>query len=198
MAMLVLASRSAARRAMLEAAGVSADLDPADVDEAALKERLLAGGRSPLQVAEALAAEKALAVSRRAPGRLVLGADQTLDQDGVLFDKAADLTQAAERLRGFSGREHRLHSAAAIALDGKVIWTAVDTARLKVRPLSENFIQAYVERNAEAALSSVGGYWLEAEGAQLFERVEGDYFTVLGLPLLPLLAFLRERGALPS
>lgn len=198
MAMLVLASRSAARRAMLEAAGVSADLDPADVDEAALKERLLAGGRSPLQVAEALAAEKALAVSRRAPGRLVLGADQTLDQDGVLFDKAADLTQAAERLRGFSGREHRLHSAAAIALDGEVIWTAVDTARLKVRPLSENFIQAYVERNAEAALSSVGGYWLEAEGAQLFERVEGDYFTVLGLPLLPLLAFLRGRGALPS
>ncbi|WP_296816327.1 Maf family protein [Brevundimonas sp.] len=198
MSVLVLASRSAARRAMLEAAGVSADLDPADVDEAALKDRLLAGGRSPLQVAEALAAEKALAVSRRAPGRLVLGADQTLDQDGVLFDKAPDLSEAAERLRGFSGREHRLHSAAAIALDGDLIWTAVDTARLKVRNLSEDFIQAYVARNQEAALSSVGGYWLEAEGAQLFERVEGDYFTVLGLPLLSLLGFLRERGALPS
>ena len=196
--MLILASRSAARRAMLQAAGVSADLDPADVDEAALKDRLLAGGRSPLQVAEALAAEKALAVSRRAPGRLVLGADQTLDQDGTLFDKAADLAEAAERLHGFSGREHRLHSAAAVAQDGAVVWTGVDTARLKVRPLSDAFIESYVSRNAEAALSSVGGYWLEAEGAQLFERVEGDYFTVLGLPLLSLLAFLRERGALPS
>ena len=195
---LILASRSAARKAMLEAAGLAIELHPANVDEAATKGRLLSEGGDARSVAIALAGEKALAVSRRHPSRLVLGADQTLDQDGTLFDQAADLAEAAERLRGFSGREHRLHSAAAVAQDGAVVWTGVDTARLKVRPLSDAFIESYVSRNAEAALSSVGGYWLEAEGAQLFERVEGDYFTVLGLPLLPLLAFLRGRGALPS
>lgn len=195
---LVLASRSKARRALLEGAGVPAELDPADVDEAALKTELLARGADPSAVAQGLADEKALAVSARHPGRLVLGADQTLEQDGRLFDKAGTLEEAADRLRGFSGRTHRLHSAASVARDGKIVWRALDTARLTVRPLSDGFIEAHVQRNAEAALGAVGGYWLEGEGAQLFEAVEGDYFTVLGLPLLPLLAFLRDEGLLPS
>jgi septum formation protein len=195
---LILASRSAARKAMLEAAGLSIDLDPADVDEAATKGRLLSEGGDARSVALALAGEKAMAVSRLHPGRLVLGADQTLEQDGTLYDKAASLDEARARLKLFSGQTHQLHSGAAVARDGAVIWTLADTATLKVRPLSEGFIEAYLAHNGDAALSSVGGYWLEGEGAQLFERVEGDYFTVLGLPLLPLMAFLREIGELAA
>lgn len=195
---LILASRSAARKAMLEAAGLSIDLDPADVDEAATKGRLLSEGGDARSVALALAGEKAMAVSRLHPGRLVLGADQTLEQDGTLYDKAASLDEARARLKLFSGQTHQLHSGAAVARDGAVIWTLADTATLKVRPLSKGFIEAYLARNGDAALSSVGGYWLEGEGAQLFERVEGDYFTVLGLPLLPLMAFLREIGELAA
>ena len=195
---LILASRSTARKAMLEAAGLTIELDPADVDEAATKGRLLSEGGDALSVAMALAGEKALAVSRRHPGRLVLGADQTLEQDGTLYDKAASLDEARARLKIFSGQTHSLHSGAALARDGAVIWTHVDTATLKVRPLSHGFIDGYLARNEAAALSSVGGYWLEGEGAQLFERVEGDYFTVLGLPLLPLMGFLREIGELAA
>lgn len=195
---LILASRSAARKAMLEAAGLSIELDPADVDEAATKGRLLSEGGDARSVAMALSGEKALAVSRRHPGRLVLGADQTLELDGTLYDKAASLDEARARLKLFSGQTHQLHSGAALARDGAVIWTLADTAMLKVRPLSDGFIDGYLARNAEAALSSVGGYWLEGEGAQLFERVEGDYFTVLGLPLLPLMGFLREIGELAA
>ena len=195
---LILASRSAARKAMLEAAGLSIELDPADVDEAATKGRLLSEGGDARSVAMALAGEKALAVSRRRPGRLVLGADQTLEQDGTLYDKAASLDEARARLKLFSGQTHQLHSGAALARNAAVIWTLSDTATLKVRPLSDGFIDGYLARNAEAAQSSVGGYWLEGEGAQLFERVEGDYFTVLGLPLLPLMAFMREIGELSA
>jgi septum formation protein len=195
---LILASRSAARKAMLEAAGLSIALDPADVDEGATKGRLLSEGADARAVAIALAGEKCLAVSRRQPGRLVLGADQTLEQDGTLYDKAASLDEARARLKVFSGQTHQLHSGAAVARDGAVIWTLSDSATLKVRPLSDGFIDGYLARNEAAALSSVGGYWLEGEGAQLFERVEGDYFTVLGLPLLPLMGFLREIGELPA
>lgn len=195
---LILASRSTARKAMLEAAGLTIELDPADVDESATKGRLLSEGGDARSVAMALAGEKALAVSRRRPGRLVLGADQTLEQDGTHYDKATSLEEARARLKIFSGQTHQLHSGAALARDGAVVWTLTDTAALKVRPLSDGFIDGYLARNREAALSSVGGYWLEGEGAQLFERVEGDYFTVLGLPLLPLMAFLRETGELPA
>ncbi len=195
---LILASRSAARKAMLEAAGLAITLDPADVDEGATKGRLLSEGADARAVAIALAGEKALAVSRRQPGRLVLGADQTLEQDGTLYDKAASLDEARARLKVFSGQTHQLHSGAAVARDGAVIWTLSDSASLKVRPLSDGFIDGYLARNEAAARSSVGGYWLEGEGAQLFERVEGDYFTVLGLPLLPLMGFLREIGELPA
>lgn len=195
---LILASRSTARKAMLQAAGLTIELDPADIDEGATKGRLLSEGGDACSVAMALAGEKALAVSRRRPGRLVLGADQTLEQDGTLYDKASSLDEARTRLKMFSGRTHQLHSAAALARDGAVIWILADTTTLAVRPLSDGFIDSYLTRNREAALSSVGGYWLEGEGAQLFERVEGDYFTVLGLPLLPLMGFLREIGELPA
>jgi len=193
---LILASRSSARRAMLEAAGLRAELDPADVDEAAFKGRLVSEGADARSVAQALAGEKALAVSSRRPGALVLGADQTLEQDGTLYDKAASMDEARARLKQFSGAEHRLHSGAALAHDGQLVWTVADTAVLKVRSLSDPYIDAYLNANAEAALSAVGGYWLEGEGVQLFERIEGDYFTVLGLPLLPLLAELRSRGVM--
>ena len=195
---LILASRSAARRAMLEAVGLIVDLDPADVDEGAFKGRLLSEGADARSVAQALAGEKALAVSSRRPGVLVLGADQTLEQDGTLYDKAASLGEARARLKLFSGTEHRLHSGAALARDGQLVWTTAETAVLKVRSLSDGFIDAYLAANADAALSAVGGYWLEGQGAQLFERIDGDYFTVLGLPLLPLLAELRTQAVLAS
>lgn len=195
---LILASRSTARRAMLEAAGLSVELDPADVDETAFKGRLISEGGDARAVAQALAGEKAVAVSRRRPDALVLGADQTLEQDGTLYDKAASVDEARARLVQFSGRTHQLHSGAALARDGKLVWTTVDTASLKVRSLSPGFIDGYLARNEAAALSAVGGYWLEGEGVQLFERVQGDYFTVLGLPLLPLLAVLREMRVLAS
>lgn len=193
---LVLASRSTARRQMLAAAGVNVDLDPADLDEAAFRGRLMSEGADAAAVAQALAGEKAILVSRRRPGDLVIGADQTLEHDGTLYDKAANLDEARARLKLFSGQAHRLHSGVALACEGQLVWTARDTAELVVRPLSDAFIAAYLSRNREAALGAVGGYWLEGEGAQLFERVRGDYFTVLGLPLLPLLAELRARGVM--
>lgn len=195
---LVLASRSAARQAMLKAAGVTVALDPADVDEAALKARILAEGGDARSVAAALAGEKALAVSRRRPGDLVIGSDQTLEHDGTLYDKAASLDEARARLRLWSGAPHRLHSGAALARDGVVVGAVLDSATLRMRVLSHAFIDGYLARNGEAALGAVGGYWLEGEGVQLFEAVEGDFFTVLGLPLLPVLALLREQGALAS
>jgi septum formation protein len=195
---LILASRSAARRQMLQAAGVEVSLDPADLDEGAFKGRLLSEGATAAAVAEALAGQKALAVSSRRPGALVLGSDQTLELDDTLYDKAASLEEARARLVQLSGRTHRLHSGAALARDGRLVWSVCDTAELTVRSLSPAFIEAYLARNAEAALSAVGGYWLEGEGIQLFERIEGDYFTILGLPLLPLLAELRGRGEMAS
>lgn len=195
---LVLASTSAARRALLTGAGLAFEATAPEVDEAAVKARVQGEGGDPRRVAEVLAAAKAQAVSARRPGALVLGADQTLEFDGALFDKPRSLEEARARLKAMAGRVHLLHSAAAVALDGQVVWATAPTARLTLRAFSDAFLDAYLGRNPEAALRSVAGYELEGEGVQLFERVDGDYFTILGLPLLPLLDFLRGQGTLAA
>jgi septum formation protein len=167
------------------------------VDEAAVKAGLLAEQASPREVADALAELKAVKVSRSREG-LVIGADQTLELDGVLYDKAQNLDEACERLKAFRGRRHRLHAAVVVAKDGAPIWREVDTTTLTMRPFTDAFLAAYLARNAEAALSSVGCYQLEGEGAQLFESVDGDYFSILGLPLFGLLDLLRRHGELAA
>lgn len=194
---LILASRSAARRAMLTGAGVPFRAVTADMDEGALKTALVADGADPADVALALARAKAETVSREHPG-LVLGSDQTLDLGGALIDKAANLAQARARLMGFRGQGHGLHSAAALAFNGETVWSAADSARMIVRAFSDAFLDAYLAAEGEAILSSVGCYRLEGLGAQLFERVDGDYFTILGMPLWPVLAELRTRGVLAA
>jgi septum formation protein len=192
---LVLASRSPARAALLASAGVRFETDSADVDESAVKAALIAAGKRPRAIAEALAAEKALAVSRRRAG-LVIGADQTLDLDGVVFDKAEDLADARAKLAALRGRTHQLHAAIAVAHDGAVVWCDLSSATLTMRDFTDAFLEGYLARNGERLLGSVGCYELEGEGVQLFERIDGDYFTILGLPMLNLLALLRERGVL--
>lgn len=192
---LTLASKSATRAAILRAAGVAFQIVSPDVDEATAKRDLLAGGATPCSVAEALARMKAVAVSGNRPG-LVIGADQTLDLDGVLHDKAAGLEEARERLILLRGQTHALHAAVAVARDGSVIWSLTETASLTMRSFSDSFLDAYLARAGSGVLKSVGGYQLEGEGAQLFEAIDGDYFSVLGLPLIPLLGALRREGAL--
>jgi septum formation protein len=195
MTAIVLASQSRARARVLADAGVPFEaIDPA-FDEANAKERLI--GRSPCVVAGALAEAKALAGARMRPEALVIGADQTLDLEGRLFDKAQSLEEARERLMLLRGREHQLHAAVAVAHGREIAWRHVASATLTMREFSDGYLEGYLERNRRAALASVGAYELEGEGAQLFQRIEGDYFSILGLPLLPLLAFLRDTGALP-
>ena len=196
MTMITLASASAARATLLAGAGVSFEVVNSGVDEAPLKDTLMAEGRSPIAVAEALAEAKALAVSIARPG-LVIGADQTLSFDGRLFDKASDLGEARERLVALRGGTHQLHSAVVTVRDGQRLWGETVTATLTMRDFSEAFLDTYLSRNADAALYAVGGYALEAEGLQLFEHIDGDYFTILGLPLLGLLNHLRDQGLLP-
>lgn len=194
---LILASRSPARRAMLAGAGLGFVVQDAGVDEDAIKARM-AGADGP-RLALELAAAKALAVSRLQPEAWVLGSDQTLDFDGERVSKAATLEQARTRLSAMRGRTHQLHAAAALAREGEVVWSGLDTARMTMRDFSDAFLDAYLASEDEAALlACVGSYRLEGLGAQLFERVEGDYFTVLGLPLWPVLDALRRAGAIPS
>ncbi|MEJ0058227.1 MAG: Maf family protein [Terricaulis sp.] len=194
---LILASASAARRRMLEAAGLTIDVDPARIDEEAIKLGLRAEGLKPRDQADALAEVKALSVSNRRPG-FVIGADQMLAIEGDVLDKPQDADEARAHLLKLRGRTHELITAAVVARDGQVIWRHIQTPRLKMREFSDEFLDGYLAEAGEGVLSSVGAYQLEGLGAQLFERVDGDYFSVLGLPLLPLLAFLREHGIAPK
>ena len=193
---VVLASQSSSRAALLAGAGVVFEKASSGVDEAAVKAGLLAEGATPRDVADALAELKAVKVSRARPGALVIGADQTLDLDGVLYDKAETLDEARHRLETLRGKRHKLHAAVVVALDGAPIWRTLESPALTMRPFTDAFLDGYMSRNEAAALSSVGCYWLEGEGAQLFERIEGDYFAILGLPLLGLLDLLRRHGGL--
>ena len=189
---LVLASKSDVRGKMLAAAGLRFEIRPAQIDERAIEAE--AGAADAAAVAGFLARAKADAVARSVSGRLVLGADQTLARGNRRFSKPADRAAAAEQLRSLRGQTHELHSALALVRDGTVLFECVDSARLTMRNISERFLEDYLDMAGEAALASVGGYQLEGIGVHLFERVEGDYFTVLGLPLLPLLSFLRQNG----
>lgn len=191
---LILASKSAARRAMLTNAGVPFAVQVADVDEDALK----TPGVDPVELAVELARAKALAVSRHDADAWVLGADQTLSFDGGLVSKAPTLDEARARLAAMRGRSHQLHSGAALARNGQVVWSGVDTVEMKVRDFSDAFLDAYLAAEGEALLSCVGSYRLEGLGSQLFEAVEGDYFTVLGLPLWPVLSELRRAGVIAA
>ena len=192
---VVLASQSASRAAILRGAGVVFETASPGVDEAAAEASLLAEGATPRDVADALAELKAVKVSR-GRGGLVIGADQTLDLDGALYDKAGSVDEARERLKTFRGQRHKLHAAVVVALDGAPIWRQLDTASLTMRRFSDAYLEGYLARNGEAVLSSVGCYQLEGEGAQLFDRIDGDYFSILGLPLIGLLDLLRRHGAL--
>lgn len=191
---LILASKSAARRAILTNAGVPFAVQVADVDEDALK----TPGVDPVELAVELARAKALAVSRHDADAWVLGADQTLAFDGGLVSKAPTLEAARERLSAMRGRSHQLHSGAALARNGQVVWSGVDTVEMKMRDFSDAFLDGYLAAEGEALLSCVGSYRLEGLGSQLFEAVEGDYFTVLGLPLWPVLAELRRAGVIAA
>lgn len=194
---VILASGSAVRRQLLQAAGLAFEVEIPRVDEEAAKASLRAEGLKPRDQADALAELKALSVSRRRPG-FVIGADQMLAIEGETLDKPKDIAEARRHLMRLRGKTHELLCAAVVSRDGAVIWRRVETPKLKMRAFSEAFLDDYLEQAGEAVLHSVGAYQLEGLGAQLFESVEGDYFSVLGLPLLPLLAFLREHGIAPA
>ena len=191
---LVLASKSAIRRSVLESAGVPVEIAVADIDERGIEVR--SGLSDPGEIAKLLAREKARAVSMAKPGRMVLGADQTLALGDMLFSKPAGRVQAAEQLRDLAGHSHELHSAVAVARDGKILFETTAIARMTMRQLSGTEIRTYLDEAGEAVTSSVGAYQLEGLGVHLFERIDGDHFTILGLPLLPLLAFLRSERLL--
>lgn len=191
---LMLASKSTARRALLEAAGIPVEIEPASIDERAVEAR--AGLEDAAKAAALLAREKARAVAEKHPGRLVLGADQTLALGQRRFSKAPDRAAAREQLVALRGKTHTLHSAVAVVQAGTVVFEHVAAAHLTMRAFSDGFLDSYLDTVGDAATASVGGYQLEGVGVQLFERVEGDHSTILGLPLLPLLDWLRRSDHL--
>lgn len=191
---MVLASQSRARQLLLANAGIDFEAIPANIDERAAQQS--AGLSAPADIAVLLARAKAVAVSIQKPDRYVVGADQTLALGQRLFNKPSGRAEAAEQLRGLAGRTHELNSAVAVAHGGEIVFVHVALARMTVRPLNEVEIEAYLTHAGEAVTSSVGTYQLEGLGVHLFERIDGDHFTILGLPLLPLLAFLRSEKLL--
>lgn len=195
-AKLVLASASPYRRALLANAGLDFEAAKPAIDERAAEAPLTKSGATPEDVALVLATAKADDVSERHAGTLVIGSDQTLSLGDEIFHKPADMEAARRHLLALSGRTHQLNSAVVLVCDGQTLWSHVGVARLTMRHLSPAFIGRHLARVGDKALSSVGAYQIEGEGIQLFERIEGDYFTIVGLPLLPLLAALREHGAI--
>lgn len=198
MTMLILASASGIRARLLREAGVRFGVRPADVDEARLKKELRHNGVSNAGMAAALAEQKALNVSQTSPQALVLGCDQVLMCEGRLFDKPRDIAEARETLGILRGKDHQLVSACALASGGKTVWQHEETATLRMRPFSDAFLDSYLKDQGVIVLSSVGCYHLENRGAQLFENVDGDFFAILGLPLIPLLGALRQHGIIET
>ncbi len=190
---LVLASKSAARRAVLDGAGIAYEAATAGVDEDAIKIAMLREGATPRDIADKLAEVKALRISAKRPD-FVIGADQTLEFEGGLYDKVETLEAARDRLKLLRGKPHRLHGAVVVAKDGAAIWREVSTSTLVMRDFSDEFLEAYLQTEGAAALGSVGCYRLEGPGVQLFSKIEGDYFGILGLPLMGLLDLLRRHG----
>lgn len=190
----ILASASPFRRDMLVSAGLEFEVQKAQTDERAVEAGIEGAGLEPGEIATILAEAKAIDVSERNAGRLVIGCDQVLALDGEILHKCSDMEQARRRLLALSGRTHQLHSAIVAVIDGEAAWRHVSTANMTMRRLEPAYIGRHLARTGERVLGSVGAYQIEGEGVQLFDRIDGDHFTIIGLPLLPLLAFLRERG----
>ncbi len=195
---VILASASASRAAVLRNAGVAIECKPADIDEDAVKAGFRRDGRSAADVATSLAEMKAQRVGGDHAGRFVIGADQMLQCGGAWFDKPVDLDHARGHLRALRGKTHELFAAICVVRDGVCVWRHLDSARMTMRPFDDDFLDAYIDAVGAAACESVGAYQLEGLGARLFSRIEGDYFTILGLPLLPLLGFLAGHGVVAS
>lgn len=196
--MIVLSSSSATRRKLLSQTGLYFKTAKPPVDESVIKATLKKAGASAAQVADNLAESKANSVGMIIPGAYVIGADQMLDCDGVWFDKPEDRDGARRHLQSLRGKTHSLITAAVIAFEGRIVWRHTETAKMTMRDFSDGFLDQYLDKAGEGLTRSVGAYELEGAGAQLFERIEGDFFSILGLPLIPLLGALREAGALPK